>query len=197
MSLYFFIQSETVDIHKYTIKDLPGSSGRLDVISRCILAALLDDNSFSKNIQIWVFLDRYGTFIFDTNQLDYETFPKNELRLAECLVDYIKAIKQGINNDNNPLSSVQMSSLSMIDALKQFIRLDYRIYILNENGEDFHKYLNEQNKAQRFIFVVGNQSGEVINSNELQALNIPNICLNNRSYLASSIIRLIKLNLLK
>jgi tRNA pseudouridine-54 N-methylase len=161
------------------------------------LAALLDDNSFSKNIQIWVFLDRYGTFIFDTNQLDYETFPKNELRLAECLVDYIKAIKQGINNDNNPLSSVQMSSLSMIDALKQFIRLDYRIYILNENGEDFHKYLNEQNKAQRFIFVVGNQSGEVINSNELQALNIPNICLNNRSYLASSIIRLIKLNLLK
>jgi hypothetical protein len=102
-----------------------------------------------------------------------------------------------INNVENPLNSVQISSLTMIAALKQFIELNYQAYILNENGEDFYKYLNEKNKEQWYIFVVGNQTGEIINSNELKALNIPNVCLNNLSYLASSIIRLIKLNLLK
>jgi tRNA (pseudouridine54-N1)-methyltransferase len=197
MHLYFFIQSETVDIRKYTIKDIPGSSGRLDVISRCILAALLNDTSFDKNIQIWIFLDRYGTFIFDSNLLNYETFPKNELKLTEYLVNYIKTKEEGLNNVENPLNSVQISSLTMIAALKQFIELNYQAYILNENGEDFYKYLNEKNKEQWYIFVVGNQTGEIINSNELKALNIPNVCLNNLSYLASSIIRLIKLNLLK
>ncbi len=69
MKLIFFIKSETVDISNYTIKNIPGSSGRLDVISRCILAALLAKNEFEKKIQIWTFLDNYGTFIFNTIEL--------------------------------------------------------------------------------------------------------------------------------
>ncbi len=48
MNLIFFIKSATVDLKNYTIKDIPGSSGRLDVISRCILAAILSNNNFEK-----------------------------------------------------------------------------------------------------------------------------------------------------
>ncbi|TFF63532.1 MAG: tRNA (pseudouridine(54)-N(1))-methyltransferase TrmY, partial [Promethearchaeota archaeon] len=39
--LIFFIKSESVNLKNYTIKDIPGSSGRLDVISRCLLSGLL------------------------------------------------------------------------------------------------------------------------------------------------------------
>jgi len=52
MVLTFFIKSATVDISRYTIKDPLGSSGRLDVISRCILSALLRNDSFEKDVQI-------------------------------------------------------------------------------------------------------------------------------------------------
>ena len=62
MTIIFFINSKTVCIEDYNIKDVLGSSGRLDVISRCILAAILNIDGFDKNTQIWAFLDKYGTF---------------------------------------------------------------------------------------------------------------------------------------
>ena len=61
MNLIFFIRSSTVNLNNYHIKDIPGTTGRLDVISRCIIAALLDENEFEEYNQIWVFLDEYGT----------------------------------------------------------------------------------------------------------------------------------------
>ena len=89
MILTFLIKSSTVSLTNYTIKDIPGSSGRLDVISRCILAALLNKDSFDLRINIWVFLDNYGTLVFDPHAFDYNTFPKNELRFSDCLVDLL------------------------------------------------------------------------------------------------------------
>jgi len=90
MSLIFFIKSKTININNYTIKDIPGSSGRLDVISRCILSAILRNNDFERNIQIWVFLDRYGTFIFNPEFFNYEIFPKNELRFTDYFVKFLQ-----------------------------------------------------------------------------------------------------------
>ena len=96
MILTFLIKSTTVSLNNYTIKDIPGSSGRLDVISRCILAALLDKDYFDLRVNIWVFLDNYGTLVFDPQAFDYDTFPKNELRFSDCLVDLLlKKKKKG------------------------------------------------------------------------------------------------------
>ncbi len=90
MNLIYFIESKTVDISKYTIKDIPGSSGRLDVISRCILSALILNNKLEKGVQIWVFLDKYGTFIFDSDLFNDELFPKNEILITDFFVEFIK-----------------------------------------------------------------------------------------------------------
>ncbi|MFW9772678.1 MAG: hypothetical protein ACFFEO_11035, partial [Candidatus Thorarchaeota archaeon] len=90
MQIFFFIKSRSVDITHYTIKDIPGSSGRLDVISRCILAAILNENGFKNNIQVWVFLENYGTYIFQPKALDFYLFPKSEILLTDYFVDIIK-----------------------------------------------------------------------------------------------------------
>jgi len=197
MSIIFFIKSASIDISKYTIKDLPGSSGRLDVISRCILAALLNKDKFERNVQIWIFLEKYGTYIFDSERLEYITFPKNELLLADYLVDLIQGGDSKNKLKENPLNSVQISKIDIFDALKQFKELNYIILVLNEKGEDFFKYINELHFKGDIIFVIGSQSGEFICSKELLAMEFPNISLGTQSYLASSIIRLIKLYLLK
>jgi tRNA pseudouridine-54 N-methylase len=186
-----------VDITKYTIKDIPGTTGRLDVISRCILATLLSGKDyFEKDIQIWVFLDNYGTFVFNSEHLKYDDFPKNELLLTDYFVNLIKRSAIKDNDKNHFRSPVEISKMRFIEAIEHIIDLNYRIFILEENGEDFFKIVKKINSKQNLLFIVGNQSGVEINSMELKALNLVSISLGSQSYLASSVIRLIKLHLI-
>lgn len=195
MNLIYFIESETVDISKYTIKDIPGSSGRLDVISRCVLSALTLNNKLEKGVQIWIFLDKYGTFIFNSNLFNDEYFPKNEILLTNFFVEFIKKTKKRETYPETPLDSVKYSSLGIFDAIKNFIKKKYKIYVLNEKGIDFKKVFKELSSKDNLLFILGDQSGDLLRNNELKKLNLINVSLGNRSYLASSTIRLIKMNL--
>jgi len=193
MTLIFFIKSSTVDISNYYIKDIQGTSGRLDVISRCVLSALTNDNKLEKNIQIWAFLDKYGTFVFDSNTFNSDTFPKNEILLTDYFVDFIK--KGNKKYTVNPLNSIKCSNLDVFESIKKFIKKKYQIFVLNESGVGFSKIFMAMCIKKSLLFIVGDQSGELINSKELKELKFTNLSLGNRSYLASSTIRLIKLNL--
>ena len=195
MNLIFFIKSATVDISKYRIKDIPGSSGRLDVISRCILSALTLMNKLEKNIQIWVFLDKYGTYIFNSNSFNNERFPKNEILLADFFVEFIKKTKKQEKYPETPLDSIEYSKLDIFEAIKNFVEKKYKIYALNENGMDFKKVFEEISLKDHLLFIIGDQSGDLLNNKELKELDFTNMSLGNRSYLASSTIRLIKMNL--
>ena len=192
MNLVFFIKSKTIDINNYTIKDIPGSSGRLDVISRCILAAILSEDIFEKNIQIWIFLDRYGTFIFSPEVFNYKSFPKNELLFTDYFVSFLQ---KNICEDQplNPLNAIKESKMGLIEAIKHFQKLNYNLNILSEQGQNFFKLLSSIQEKENIVFIIGSQQDEFLNSKELLALNIPTISIGNQSYLASSVIRLLKL----
>ncbi len=193
MKTIFCIKSSTVNLENYNIKDIQGTSGRLDVISRCVLSALTNDNKLEKNIQIWAFLDKYGTYIFDSNKFNNDTFPKNEILLTDYFVDFIKKGKKKYTV--NPLDSIKCSNLDIFEAIKNFIKKKFQIFVLNESGIVFSKIFTDINPKRNLLFIVGDQSGELINSKELKELKLTNLSLGNRSYLASSTIRLIKLNL--
>ncbi len=195
MNLIYFIESATVDISKYTIKDIPGSSGRLDVISRCVLSALTLNYKLEKGVQIWIFLDKYGTFIFDADLFNDEAFPKNELLLTDFFVEFIKKTNKGEKYPETPLDSIKYSKLDIFDAITNFVEKKYKIYVLNENGMDFKEVFEELNSKDNLLFILGDQSGDLLNNKELKKLNLVDISLGNRSYLASSTIRLIKINL--
>jgi tRNA (pseudouridine54-N1)-methyltransferase len=195
MLLKFFIKSATVNVKNYSIKDIPGSSGRLDVIIRCILAAILSNNNFEKKVEIWVFLDNYGTFIINPELLDYANFPKNELLLTDYFVDFLQKPNSKEKLFNNPLNSIKISKLSIIDVIKKFQKLNYFIASLKEDGKDFFKSKNNIKAKNNIIFIIGSQEDEFLHSKELRGLNLPSFSLGTQSYLASSVIRLIKLHL--
>ena len=195
MSIVFFIQSSTIELKNYTIKDIPGSSGRLDVISRAILAALMGENGIEKNVEIWVFLDNYGTYVFNSNNLNEETFPKNEILLSDFFAKIILSSKDLSFLDNNPLRMIKHIELRIIDALESYLDDNYQIFLLNEEGEDFYNIFTNLDKESNLLFIIGNQTGEMINSEELKHINFKIISLGKQSYLASSVIRLVKLNL--
>ncbi len=193
MTIIFFIKSSTIDISKYTIKDIPGSSGRLDVISRCVLAAILGKDNFEKEIQIHLFLDRYGTFIFEPDNFDFDIFPKNEILFTDYFVDLLQKDHIRKKKPLNPLSLVRTSKISMIEAIRYFQNLNYSIFILKEGGINFLNLRKTIHKLENVLFVVGSQEDEFLDSKELLDLKIPIISLGNQSYLASSVIRLLKL----
>ena len=195
MNLIFFIKSSTANIGRYTIKDIPGSSGRLDVISRCILSALTIDTNLEKNIQIWIFLDKYGTFVFDSDLFNDESFPKNEILLTDFFVKFIKKTKKEEKHPETPLDSIIYKKLDIFDAVKNFVEKKYNVYVLNEDGMDFKEVFEELSSKDNLLFILGDQSGDLLNDKELKKLNLVEISLGNRSYLASSTIRLIKINL--
>ena len=137
MTVIFFIKSSTIDVSKYTIKDIPGSSGRLDVISRCVLAAILGKTNFEKDIQICLFLDNYSTFHFNPENLDFDVFPKNEILFTDYFVDLLQNYHIRKNRYPNPLNLVKTSKMSIIEAIKHFQNLNYSIFTLKEGGKDF------------------------------------------------------------
>ncbi|MHA1883428.1 MAG: hypothetical protein ACXAAI_00720 [Promethearchaeota archaeon] len=178
-----------MNLTRYTIKDIPGSSGRLDVISRCVLAALLNKNGFEENLEIWTFLDNFGTYIFDPQLLDYETFPKTELLLTDSFVNFL----QGRVKDN-PLRSITISDLTMIKAIEKFQGLNYEIFILKEDGLPFLDLISEVSEKNS-IFIMGSQEDAFLNTKELLELNLQTMSFGAQSYLASSVIRLLKLHI--
>ncbi|MEJ2294325.1 MAG: hypothetical protein P8Y23_06100 [Candidatus Lokiarchaeota archaeon] len=193
MKIIFFIQSSTVNLRNYTIKNIPGSSGRLDVISRIILASMLRGNKLEKDVEIWVFLDNYGTFVFFSNDFNEESFPKNEIALSDYFVKFI--LKKQDHFNNNPLRNVKLVNTDIFNALKYYFDLNYQIFEMDENGQDYYPIFNELDQNSNLLFIIGNQTGEMINSEELINYKIRRISLGIQSYLASSVIRLIKLNL--
>jgi tRNA (pseudouridine54-N1)-methyltransferase len=197
MNLTFFIKSATVSLDNYTIKDIPGSSGRLDVISRCILAALLKKDYFDLTVKIWVFLDNYGTLVFDPQAFNYEIFPKNELRFTNCLVDLLLKKLKKEDIIDNPLRSVQKSGMSIIEAIKKFQKLNYNQFILKEDGKDFFEFRFKIEEMNDILFIIGSQEDDFLDSDALLALKIPTISFGTSSYLASSVIRLLKLHILE
>ena len=196
MNIIFFINSKTVNMDNYDIKNIPGSSGRLDVISRCILAALIENDNFEKNIQIWVFLDHYGTFIFNPEFFNYQIFPKNELGFSDYFVKFLQKYQSGSGQALTQLSLIKDSKMNFIDAINHFKKLNYGLYILHEQGQDFFKLLNNIQTNENIVFIIGSQEDEYLYSKELSALKIPMISIGTQSYLASSVIRLLKLHLL-
>ncbi|MFW9782492.1 MAG: hypothetical protein ACFFFB_09445 [Candidatus Heimdallarchaeota archaeon] len=196
MTIIFLIESKTVNIDKYNIKDIPGSSGRLDVISRCILATLIGNEKLEKNVQIWIFLDRYGTFIFNSEFFTYEEFPKNELLFTDYFVKLVQEDLTARDFSYNPLTAVKKSPLNLIEAIAYFERLNYNLYILSEKGQNFLQFLSDLKEKNNVAFIIGSQEDGYLYSKELSALKIPILSIGTQSYLASSVIRLMKLHLL-
>lgn len=198
LNITFLIRSDTVNIEHYTIKDIPGSSGRLDVVARCILAALFNHDGLDKNIQIIVSFQRYGAFKFKTNDLNYTIFPKDELQLSDALYHLIRNRNDKDYLENNPIGPIKRYEHSILHYIKKIQREERsNVFVLKESDKSLEHDLASLRKSSNddFTFIIGNQSEDFINSEAFLRLNLPEISLGSQSYIASSVIRLVKIHL--
>jgi tRNA pseudouridine-54 N-methylase len=193
LKIVFFIKSETIDLNNFSLKDPLGSSGRLDVIVRCALAALLNNYELEDNIEFWTFLDNYGTYIFKSSLFDQSTFPIGELKFMEYFIEILKGVdKESIVK--NPLKEVIISNTDIMSAIENLKKEVFKEFILHESGNKITPQLFTD--ATKFLFIIGNQSGDFLDSKQILSSNIPRISLGEISYLSSSVIKLIKTELL-
>jgi tRNA pseudouridine-54 N-methylase len=194
VKIVFFIKSETINLDKYTIKNPTGSTGRIDVIVRCVLAALSRNFKLEENIELWAFLNNYGTYIFKAELFQEEDFPFSELKFMDCWVKLIKAKDKQINT-KNPLNKIIVSDINILDAIEQLTIKGFHAFVLHENGKKISPDLFK--KGDKYLFITGNQTGEFLDSELLLKTKIPRIKLGSKSLLASSVIKLIKFKLIE
>ena len=144
-----------------------------------------------------MFFKRYKTLKFDPFDLDYEEFPKNELLLSDYIVKLLKAEDSAdLNRDHNPLKSILVENTSFLEALKELKKENKsNIFVLKESGKKFLDVFSTQLLKKELYIIIGNQAEDFINSEAFLNLNFPELSLGTKSYLASQVIRLIKLNI--
>jgi len=194
MKTVFFIKSETINLSNYILKDPTGSTGRLDVITRCALAALLNNFELEQNVEFWAFLDNYGTYIFKYELFQQAIFPISELRFMDYFVKVIQGLDEGSKKEN-PLNRVIIFDIDIFDAIEKLRKKGFQAYILHEKGTEFSQEKFEKDK--NYLFIIGNQLGNFLDSKELKDTGISCVSLGtSQSYLASSVIKLIKLQII-
>jgi tRNA pseudouridine-54 N-methylase len=82
----------------------------------------------------------------------------------------------------------------MIKAIKKFQGLNYEVFILKEDGLPFLDLISEIIEMNS-IFIIGSQEDKFLNTKELLELNLQTVSFGAQSYLASSVIRLLKLHI--
>ena len=94
------------------------------------------------------------------------------------------------------MNTIEKSNLNIIEAIKQFIKKSYKVFVLKEDGQDFLKVSKKIKDKDNLVFIIGSQEDKFLTSMELSTLKLPSISIGKQSYLASSVIRLLKLHIL-
>jgi tRNA pseudouridine-54 N-methylase len=126
---------------------------------------------------------------------DNRSFPISEIMLSNYFAKLILEKKEKRIAEFNPLNPVIYSQLNIFEEIKKFKNKGYKIFVLSENGVHFNNVTLLIKKDDDLLFIIGDQTGNLVNAEDLKQLNLLDISLGKQSYLASSVIRLIKINL--
>ena len=80
----------------FSLDDLPGGAGRLDVLCRCVSAALFRSHGIRENVQVWLVLGDEVTVRIDGSELRYMS--PDERNVASLLRQAIEAKDQAIGH---------------------------------------------------------------------------------------------------
>ncbi|MCX8202995.1 MAG: hypothetical protein N3H32_01600 [Nitrososphaeria archaeon] len=132
----------------FSIKSLAGGGGRMDLVCRCIIAALLSPGGVDRGCRITVVLegppDPPVSVEFDGAGMGKA--PEGEEEAAEMLVSAMKGTAP---------RGVSASREGFEQAVRRHAREGFSLYYLHEEGEDFE----ELDYGERAAFALGDQKG--------------------------------------
>lgn len=166
----------------FSIKSLAGSWGRMDLVCRCIIAALLSPDGVDRGCRITVVLEGPPnpplSVEFEGAKMDRA--PEGEVEAAEMLVAAMTGrAPRGVSTTREGFES----------AVRRHSREGFSLYYLHEGGEDFAK----AEFAERAAFVLGDQKGiDPQGERCLESMGAKRISLGPHPYLASHCITIVR-----
>lgn len=166
----------------FSIKSLAGSGGRMDLVCRCIIAALLSPGGVDRGCRITVVLegppDPPLSVEFDGAAMDRA--PEGEEEAAGMLVSAMRGA---------PPRGVSASREGFDSAVRNYLKEGFSIYYLHEEGKDF----TEVGYGERAAFALGDQKGiDPQGERFLDSVGAERVSLGPHPYLASHCIAIVK-----
>ncbi|MBS7250597.1 MAG: tRNA (pseudouridine(54)-N(1))-methyltransferase TrmY [Candidatus Freyarchaeota archaeon] len=192
MKRIFILKASTARTdNKFTIKDLPGTSGRLDVVCRCILSSLLLSKGHRLDTIFYAVLEGppRPPITVEVNGEKIEELPRDELKVALILKELLNPIKTP-----TIVSGFRLMNRDFQDLVEEKLR-ESKTYFLHRTGKNIKEILSvfQNFKTPQLTFILGDHIG--LNQNEieyLEGMGIKPISLGPKEYLGSHCISLIQ-----
>jgi len=147
----------------FSLNDLPGSAGRMDILCRCVNAALFLSHDLRRDVRVYLVLKGEPApsklIRFDGSEVRYLS---PDERSAASLIK--KALEKNVQEfwaESTPGVSIRKGDLSdlLLELETPYLNTgtDKKIIYLREDGEDIHR--KKFDEPQDLLFVLGDHLG--------------------------------------
>lgn len=161
MRVFIVKANEAHTDYDFSLKDLPGTSGRIDLICRALNSAFHLSHSFRKNVRVYVTLlgppSPPKTIRFEGPKLRPKILNPDELSIAKVIIKALNAgknLKGSSTKELEVLPGVYVSNMTFEDVIRKNIRMN--LYVLEEGGADIMKVKFPRNNV---AFILGDHIG--------------------------------------
>nr|MDO8099266.1 hypothetical protein [Candidatus Njordarchaeota archaeon] len=191
--IFLLKASEARTSSDFNLRDLPSSSGRLDVVCRCAIASLLENEEIRDDTIFIATLEGPPnpplTFRFDGRTL--KSLPFSEIAIAEILKRMLRnPSRQDVQH--TLWEGVHIEKRSFTETLNYELEAckPSRLYYLHEEGDDIRDL--DISLDSNCIFALGSNKGLSVEDEDiLDRLNAQRISVGPLSYLSSQVITLV------
>ncbi|RLE80758.1 MAG: hypothetical protein DRJ51_05190 [Thermoprotei archaeon] len=176
--IVFVVKSNTaVTAPTFSPRSPASSGGRLDVMLRSIIVALLDPSGVRRHVDFYAILGGPPNPPITLHFIgeDIAEMPFSENELAKIVLKVLRGDK---------IRGVELLKKDLIDCIKDLIREGYKLYYMHEKGKLIDcSYLRNPAKVG---FILGDQQGlNTADERALKSMQIEMLSLGRTAYLTS------------
>ena len=183
---HFYLKSHAKTSPEINLKDLPGSSGRMDVVARCINAAFWLSHDIRRDVVFHTILHGEPSppvYIRIEGDKLRKVSP-DERNIAIFIKKALERLKEGMEIESTP--GIFVSRKNFEQLLEE--NKDKEFYLLDEEGEDIE---NVEIKDEPFFFLGDYVDMEEEEKNMLYKYGAKAVSIGRKSYLSSHCITII------
>lgn len=122
----------------FTLNDLAGSAGRLDILCRCINSAFMLSHGIRTGVRVYLLLQNQVSLRFEGSTLKYlNPDERSTGALIQKALKSRKKIREGEELESTP--GIFVSNSTLKEVLERIEETGLKIYILHERGADIRK----------------------------------------------------------
>jgi len=183
---HFYLKSHAKTSPEINLKDLPGSSGRMDVVARCINAAFWLSHDIRRDVVFHTILHGEPSppvYIRIEGDKLRKVSP-DERNIAIFIKKALERLKEDMEIESTP--GIFVSRKNFEQLLEE--NKDKEFYLLDEEGEDIE---NVEIKDEPFFFLGDYVDMEEEEKNMLYKYGAKAVSIGRKSYLSSHCITII------